>query len=247
MSKKIEGDSDKPRGWALKGRHKPSPLEAAIEALGVGDRKRVRKRIEKKSRKRSRAVKRWRKDRRIAARLEREARETSEDRQVRERSARWRIFTKRRVWAVDQVIAVMEPGCWYGTPELVAAFRGEIPKDGVCEAMSRYNRRRDFLERAKNPAWKPELDRQYVYVLKARHWRWKDTRGLPLPPETIEPRWVYRLTPAGERHAASVRRRINSLPIVAARYEAGTSLEPVPYDPRYGDRRGTGKPVSGSR
>jgi hypothetical protein len=116
-----------------------------------------------------------------------EAARMSAEPPVLKRPENWRGVVSRRGGRVrDFMLADMEPGSWYGNPDLVAlmAARG-IPVGSVKMTKVRLLSA-GLIERTKNPEFKPEHE-------GLNHFRGSDF---------VEPRYLYRLTQRGEQERA---------------------------------------------
>lgn len=119
------------------------------------------------------AQKAWRKRRQREALARREAMKPQTV--VRAHRVVEGVFTCRRRIALG-----MEPGRWYGRPDIYAASG---IRDGSVRVTVARMLRTGYLERTRNPDYRP-----HVYV-----------RGVPVHLQAArEPMWLYRLTALGE-------------------------------------------------
>lgn len=108
---------------------------------------------------------------------------------------------KARGTIADRMLAVMQPGQWHGRGDVIAAADIE-PGSGKWKMRELLIA--GLVERAANPAWTPEIINPWrIMAGEAPH----------------EPRWLFRLTAAGERRRAAWARERSEFERAAAEQE----------------------------
>jgi hypothetical protein len=96
---------------------------------------------------------------------------------------RRRKYHRNFGWSIaDRIVRTMEPGCWYGAGDLAQAV-GAPAKQGRSRIRQRLLRA-SLVERTANPEWTATHPNPWEVMAGA----------------AVEPRWLYRLTGAGEAY-----------------------------------------------